>query len=180
MRHGFWLSAFAGLALLVWASAATPQGARQGGKANDGVITDWGKPKAYEPGKVTAVWLWHDDGVWYFRTTSGKKKAHQFKGTIEVLGGKLLDLKGKKGEFSGKSADKFVFSPTAIAFDFKTEEGVDGLNFAVDAAATALRITVAVDGKASPKLIHVGKAGDHPSAAVFTVPAAPPAKGKTN
>jgi hypothetical protein len=41
-----------------------------------------------------------------------------------------------------------------------------------------LKITVVIDGKASPKNIHVGKAGDHPTVAVFTVPANPPKGNK--
>ena len=181
MRRCFGMAAFVGLVLSVCAGDAAAQtGKKDGGaKANDGIVTDWGKPKTFEPGKVTAVWVWYDDGVWHFRTTAGGKKVHRFNGTIEVIGGRLVNLKGKKGEYVGKGADRYIFNQSAIAFDFRTSDGVDGLNFAVDPAAKGLKFTVAIDGVAVPSHIRVGKAGDHPAGAVFTAPAHPPEmKGK--
>lgn len=151
------------------------------GKADDGVVTNWGKPKNYAPDKVNAFWLWYSDDVWHLRTTGGGKGAHQFKGLIEVVGGKLDGLKGKNGEYRGKNVDRYRFNGalTAIAFDFKADEAEDGLNFSADAAATTLRFTLSYDGEAAPKAIRIGHDGDHPSAAVFTVPAHPVnAKGK--
>ena len=144
-------------------------------KANDGVITHWGKPKALEAGRFHAYWLWYDDGVWHFRTTGGGKGAPLFSGQIDVVGGRLIGLKGKKGEFAGKNVDKFIINParTAIAFSFKTDEGIDGLSFAVEPAATALRFSLAINGDAAPKHIRIGRDSDHPAAAVFTVPAHP-------
>jgi hypothetical protein len=173
MKRCFGLAAFAGLVVVVCAADGPSQEGKKA-KANDGIVTDWGKPTAYEPGKITAVWVWHDDGTWYFRTTGGDKKPHKFQGTIEVVGGKLLDLRGKKGEYGSKYPDRYVFTPSAIAFDFETADGVDGLNFAVDAGAAGLKFTVAIDGEASPKHVRIGKASDHPAAAVFTLPAHPP------
>lgn len=184
MRHYILSAAFLAFALLA-VSGETPAGGKKA-SANDGVVTNWGKPKDFGPGKVNAFWIWYDDGIWHFRTTGGGKGAHRFNGTIEVGGGRLIALKGKKGEYAGKLVDQYIFNAasTAIAFDFRTDEGVDGLNFAVDGAATALKFTLAIDGQASPKHIRIGHAGDHPAGAVFTLPAHPPdppdgkAKGK--
>jgi hypothetical protein len=185
MRRGVLSAAWLGLAMAITTSDAPAGGQKGGGpKANDGVVTNWGKPKGFGPGKVTAYWVWHEDGVWHFRTTGGGKGAHRFNGTIEVIGGQLVGLNGKKGEYAGKYVDRYVFNKTltAIAFDFRTDEGVDGLNFAVDPAATGLRFTLAIDGEAHPKHIRVGKAGDHPAKAMFVAPAhpadPPDAKGK--
>ena len=125
---------------------------------------------------MTGYWLWYDDGVWHLRTTGGGKGAHRFNGVIEVAGGKLTGLKGQKGEFAGKNADKFVFNRTltAIEFDFKTDEGADGLDFAVAPATAQLKFTLAIDGESAPKHIRIGKSGDHPAAAVFAAPGHPP------
>jgi hypothetical protein len=177
MRLRLLSASFLGL-LLVLSAGEAPAGGQKPGKAkaNDGVITNWGRPKDFAAGKVNAYWVWYDDGVWHLRSTGGGKGAHRFHGRIDVGGGKLVGLKGQKGEYGGKLADRFAFNrdSTAIAFDFKTDEHIDGLNFAADAAATALRFTLALDGQASPRQIRIGRQGDHPAAAAFTVPAHPP------
>jgi hypothetical protein len=162
-------------------NGAQKQGKQKDGaakaKANDGVITNWGKPKGFDTRKddVNAYWLWYDDGIWHLRTTGGAKGAPRFKGLIEVADGKLAGLDGTKGEFKGKHRDQFVFNParTAIAFNFKTDESVDGLDFAVTPSAT-LKFTLAINGDAAPKHIRIGHDGDHPAAAVFTAPGHPP------
>jgi hypothetical protein len=124
---------------------------------------------------VNAFWVWYENGKWHLRTTGGGKGAHRFQGAVEVVGGKLTGLKGGDGEARGKNADRFVFNAalTEIKFDFKSNEGVDGLNFAVDGAATEIRFTLAFDGESSPKHIRVGRDSDHPAGATFTVPANP-------
>lgn len=152
-------------------------------KANDGVITNWGKPKNFSIGKVNGYWVWHDDGVWYLRTTGGGKGAHRFVGQVEVSGGPFIKLQGTKGEASGTLVDRFAFNAArnAIRFDFKTDEGVDGFNFVAAPTATALKFTLAVDGNTAPNSIRVGLEGDHPATPIFTapaLPASPPPAGK--
>jgi len=144
-------------------------------KANDGVITNWGKPKNFSIGKVNGYWVWHDDGVWYLRTTGGGKGAHRFVGQVEVAGGPFVKLLGTKGETSGKLVDRFVYNEarSAIRFDFRTDENVDGFNFVAAPTATALKFTLAVDGNAAPNIIRVGRDGDHPNTAIFSAPAHP-------
>lgn len=144
-------------------------------KGSDGVVENWGKPKHYAPTKVNAFWIWYTDDLWHLRTTGGGKGAHHFKGTIEVIGGRLDGLNGKKGEFQGKLRDQFVFNTaqTAISFDFNTDEGEDGINFSLNPAATGLSFNLLYDGIAAPNHIRLGRDGDHPSASPFTVPARP-------
>lgn len=169
-------SALFGLGLMLMLST----GAGIGGQdKKDGVIKNWGQPKNFKPGEGNGFWIWHDDGTWHIRTTGGGKGAHQFVGKIEVIGGDVVDLKGKKGEYSGKNADRYVFTRTTIVFDFKTNEGTEGLNFQVSPGASGLKFSLALDGEANPKHIFIGKDGDHPAAAVFTLPAHPTnVKGK--
>jgi hypothetical protein len=165
--------------------SGAPQGGKKGTKnkkagekAHDGVIENWGRPKNFDEakGKVNSYWLWYDDGIWHLRTTGGGKGAHHFQGRIDVAGGRLVNLKGQKGEYGGRNVDRYVFSRdlTAIVFDFKTDEGVDGLNFMVGPATATLKFTLAYDGKAEPEHIRVGKNGDRPAKAVFTAPGHPP------
>lgn len=140
---------------------------------NDGIITDYGKPKGF-PGETNSFWLWHEDGRWHLRTTGHGKGAHRFEGRIDVVGGQLVNLKGKAGEYGGKLVDRYRFGPTTLQFDFQTDEGVDGINFATDATAHTLKVRLVMDGHAAPKHVRVGRHSDHPSGTDFTVPAHPP------
>ena len=178
MKRFATMAAF-GLLVLIFSAGDGPSDDKKGkggnAKANDGVVSDWGKPTNYARGKFTAFWLWYEDGIWHFRTTGGGDGSHHFEGKIEVIGGKLIDIKGQKGEYGGGNVDRYVFKPKSIGFDFKTSGGEDGINFKVDAATKSLKFTVLIDGVAKPKHIRVGKDGDHPTEAAFTAPAHPTA-----
>lgn len=169
------------LILLLSGSNASSDEKKKGGakKKNDGIVEDWGKPDDFEKGKFVAFWLWNEDDTWYFRTTGGGEKvSHRFHGKIAVVGGKLIDLKGEKGEYGGGNVDRYIFRKSFIEFDFKTSGGTDGLNFKVSEAATELKFSIAIDGDAKTKHIRVGKAGDHPFEAEFKAPAHPVNKSK--
>lgn len=170
----FGLSLVAGFAVASFAVFA--DGKKDNAAAFDGNITNWGMPKGFGPGKVTSYWIWFDDGLWHFRTTGGGKGKHHFNGRIDVIGGKFSALKGKKGEYKGKNVDFYRYNAAhnAMVFDFRTDEAVDGVSFALDGGATGLKFTLAIDGQAAPQLIRIGKDGDHPSSAAFTLPAQPP------
>lgn len=145
------------------------------GKANDGVVNNWDKPKNFSIGKINSYWIWFDDGEWHFRTTGGGKGAHHFAGEIEVVGGQFNQIKGLKGEKGGKLEDKFTFNgkKTSIKFNFKTDEGVDGIDFTVNNAADKLKFNLSMDGKSIPGNIRIGKDGDHPPDGTFTTSAHP-------
>jgi hypothetical protein len=169
------------------ASATQKKKGKVNEKAFDLKVDNWGKPKEWDGKKddINSFWVWYDDGIWHFRTTGGGKGAHHFQGKIEVSGGNFVNLKGKKGEYVSKLVDRYVYNAenTVIAFDFRTDEGVDGLNFKVVPATAVLKFTLAYDGKADPAHIRIGKQSDRPAAAVFVAPAHPgdadgPKKGK--
>ena len=82
-------------------AAAFQKGKKNKGKDDDGIITNWGKPKAFEPGKPAHYWLWYDDGLWRIRTTTASKR-HHFVGKIEVAGGKFNEILGWNGERAEK------------------------------------------------------------------------------
>lgn len=146
-------------------------------KAFDLRVDNWGKPKEWDGKKddINSFWVWYDDGIWHFRTTGGGKGAHHFQGKIEVAGGAFLDMKGQKGEFGGGLVDRYVYNAdrTAMAFDFRTNEGVDGVNFKVAPATAVLKFTLSYDGKSDPLHIRLGRQSDRPAAATFAVPARP-------
>ena len=96
-----------GLFLLLAYDGIAQTGKKGGGdKASDGQITNWGQPKAFAGAKtnINAHWIWYDDGVWHFRTTGDGKGARQFQGKTEVVGGELVSLTGKKGEYKASWA----------------------------------------------------------------------------
>lgn len=160
-------------------AAGLQKGKKNKGKDDDGVVTNWGKPKDFEPGKPARFWVWSDGQTWHFRTTTAKKK-HHFTGRIDSVGGKFTDIIGMKGEKRGAVTDYYRYNAdkTAILIDFTTDGVVDGIDFKVDANATTVKFTLALDGEKHPRNISVGRAGDHPKDAVFTVPAHPPESKK--
>lgn len=162
-------------ALIISLSATEVTAEDKKARANDGVVTNWGKPNNFSIGKINAFWVWCENDVWHIRTTGGGKGTHRFQGQIIVSGGKLSGLQGNSVDVSKKSSDRFIFNPkkTALAFDFKTDEGVDGIDFKVDNADARLTFAMILDGESHPKHIHVGKAGDHPPTAIFYAPGQP-------
>ncbi|HVK14561.1 MAG TPA: hypothetical protein VM597_37835 [Gemmataceae bacterium] len=170
MRRGFATAALAGcLCALVWSDGVPAQGSK-----GDGKIENWGRPKDFALGKETAIWLWHDDGVWRLRTTAGGG-VHHFQGVIEVVAGRLVELQGNKGEKKGVVVDQYVFNAgrTVVKFDFKTAGNTDGLNFKVEGPKAELRLHLALDGSWANKNIRIGRDGDPAPGARFVVPAHP-------
>ncbi|QEL18404.1 hypothetical protein [Limnoglobus roseus] len=137
-------------------------------------VANWEQPKELKKGKDAIFWVWYENGFWYLRTTGGKD-VHRFQGLITVTGGKLSNLKGLGGEKKGKLADQYVFNKdrTMLEFDFRTGGQWDGLNFAVDENATAMKFELKVDGVARPAQVKIGKDGEHPAEADFITPARP-------
>jgi hypothetical protein len=167
MRRCLALSLLIGLMLLLTGTYATSEDA----KTLEKNISNWSKPKDYDL-KTLAFWVWYEEGSWYIRSTGGSKVMHNFKGRIDVVGGKLIGLDGKKGEKKG-AGDKAIFSQKGIVFDFNTTDGADGVNFKVDDATTELKFTITVDGETAAKHIRIGNASTHPAEATFSVPAHP-------
>ena len=172
-RQIFGILALAGL--LATMSGLSFSADTKNGKANDGVVNNWDKPKNFAVGKSNGYWIWFDNGEWHFRTTGGGKGAHHFVGEIEVIGGQFNQVQGIKGEKGGKLEDKYAFNAkkNMIKFNFKTDEGVDGIDFTVNKAADNLRFNLSMDGKSNAGNIRIGKDGDHPPDGTFTTSAHP-------
>ena len=139
-----------------------------------------GEPKGFKPGDVDRYAVWHDKKGWHLRTTTAKVK-HHFQGSITVDGGTIEAAHSLRLEKEGKLADHWRLDMPGrqkLAFDFKTDEGVDGIDFKVSASAKTIHFNLLIDGKHQAKKILIGQDNDHPAQDPFTLPAHPGKKKK--
>jgi hypothetical protein len=138
-----------------------------------------GKPEGFKAGQSTRYAVWHEDGVWHVRSTSGAKGPHSFQGTLEIIGGKMTSLQpvGVEGKGSKKKeADTGTWNPQGTVFRFTLHTGkghTDGFDLKVTDKATAIKFTLTAGGDEAPGKVFIGAKGEHPKAAVFYLPAHP-------
>src|SRR5262249_31200939 len=108
-----------------------------GGGAGGAGIKPPGQPKNFKKRKVTRYAVWHDKNGWHLRTTT-KKREHHFRGHITVEGGTLGKVHSYHLEKEGRLEDHWKVGPKrhTVTFDFKTDKGIDGINFTVGKKAT--------------------------------------------
>jgi len=168
-RLGLFCAVALGLALL------SNQPAWSGGKQQ---FDPNGEPKGFKAGEPARYAVWHTKGVWHLRTTTAKKP-HHFKGKVFVEGGGTFDgIQSILLETKGKYEDYWVVHPKKheIAFDFKTDRGVDGIDFEVTKDAKTLHFNLHIDGKHYAEKIFIGKGNHHPDSDPFNLPAHPAKK----
>jgi len=137
-----------------------------------------GKPKDYKPGLSTRYAIWFDGDTWHFRTTTAKD-TKVFSGTMEIVGGKMVDLqpvsadKGKKK--NKKNLDYASWNPdgTQFTFSFTTGTFQDGFDMKLSDKATAIKFVLKVEGKEMADHIFIGAKNAHPKGATFFLPAKP-------
>jgi hypothetical protein len=176
MRSYHKLSLFAAVgALFLGAALASGGGTAAGPPAP---IDPEGRPKKFHEGQVTgyAVWHHHKEG-WRFRTTT-KKREHHFRGSITVEGGTITHAHSYHLEKTGKLQDHWQLGPKrhTIHFDFRTDRGLDGINFRVSKDAVAIRFNLHIDGKHERHHIFIGHASAHPQQDPFLLVAHPARK----
>jgi len=138
-----------------------------------------GRPKNYKAGQSRRYAIWHEGDTWHVRTTTGPKDGHTFSGTIQVVDGKMTNLKPvavEKGGKSKKNLDYGSWNPegTLFTFSFTTGKGgQDGFDLQVNDKAKSLKFVLKVDGKEVPDDIFVGAKNSHPKSATFSLPAHP-------
>jgi hypothetical protein len=138
-----------------------------------------GKPEDFKPGASARYAVWCDDEGWHVRTTTGPKGPHAFRGTVEIVGGKMvrLDPVGAEGKGGGKKdADAGTWNAQGTVFDFTLKTGAkhtDGFDLKVTTAATAIKFNLSVGGDEAPGKVFIGAKGEHPKEAVFYLPAHP-------
>ena len=148
-----------------------------------------GRPKQFEKGKHTTFAVWEDDGVWHLRTAvkdpakAKKMERVQFTGRVKVNGDKIVsgEYQGLEKKPKAKDADWLEMHPDGKGFDFQfstTNTNTDGLNFKVGPKAESITFKLLTAGDDDSKRVLVGKKGEHPEKAEFTLPVKPKEKEK--
>ena len=137
-------------------------------------INPQGRPKNFKEGEVNGYAVWHDKKGWHLRTTT-KKHEHHFRGQITVEGGTFAKAHSFHLEKEGRLEDHWKLGKKrrTLTFDFKTDKGIDGINFTVGKKATAIRFALHVDGKNEPARVRIGSAGVRPGQIPFELAAHP-------
>lgn len=176
MRKHFTSLVFFGL-LALFAVVAQP--ALSQDKKKKGPIDPNGEPKGFHAGETARYAVWHSKRGWHVRTTTAGKK-HHFTGKIHVDGGTIESIHSAHLEAKGKLQDhwKVNAARNTVEFDFRTDSGVDGIDFTVSASAKTIRFNLHIDGKQPEERIYIGQKGQHPRDDPFTLPAHPPGKKK--
>src|SRR5262245_3411918 len=133
-----------------------------------------GKPARMEKGQNARWYVWHDSDGWHLRTTT-QMKAHDFSGTIQVVGGRITSVTGAKLEGRGKFNDWWQLSENdrVLTLNLRTKHGMDGVDFRVGPRADRIVVTLRIDGRDSPDQIFIGRAGSKPGTARFILSAHP-------
>lgn len=142
-------------------------------------VSPVGKPEGFKRGLSSRYAVWFDEEGWHVRTTSGARPPHAFAGSIEIIGGKMVNLQmvGIEGKAGGKKdGDRGTWNAqkTAFTFTLKTGEGhTDGFDLKVTDGAKALKFTLTAGGDEAPAKVFIGAGAEHPKAATFYLPARP-------
>jgi hypothetical protein len=136
-----------------------------------------GEPTGFKAGSGDGYAVWYNNQGWHLRTTTAKKR-HHFKGSIRIEGGAITKIHSHHLEKEGKCEDHWIVAPDKkeVLFDFKTEKGVDGIDFHVSKGAKQVKFELLIDGKHQEKKILIGRGGHHPQHDSFTLAAHPRAK----
>lgn len=165
-RLGPALLAAAALALIALSDPGRAQ-EREKGKSN--LIDPRGEPEGFRPRLPMRYAVWHGAKGWHLRTTTAQVQ-HRFHGTVRVEGGTIEAVASVALEDKGKDDDRWRLNAarTELTFDFKTDRGVDGIDFQVSASAKKVRFDLSADGKRESEVIHIGHRGAHPQHMPFT------------
>lgn len=133
-----------------------------------------GKPEGLEVGQTMRWYLWHNNNVWHLRTTTTSRR-HHFEGKATVKGGRIRDVHVTQGDKMIEQGDWWKLSKNdrELTIDFKSKGEMDGFDFVVGGKADEIEFSLKIDGEEKPEKIFVGKAGEHPESATFTLPAKP-------
>ena len=129
----------AGILLLALTSSTLPMLSEvQAGGAG---LDPQGRPKGFHAGDSVRYAIWHDDRGWHVRTTTAKRE-HVFKGHIRVEDGVFERIYSHDLEKEGRLRDWWKVGPERhrVTFDFKTDRGVDGIDFRVSRSARRRRM----------------------------------------
>ena len=113
------------------------------------------------PGVPESLWIWQDEGL--ALAHCGPRRSHTFTGS---MASSSRDGKLKNGPTRTEWSDRVRVSGNRASFDVYTDGDADGIDFDV-AGNGCVRFYLAIDGKAQPQLIHLGRDGVRPEKAHF-------------
>jgi hypothetical protein len=168
-KRALLISGMVALVLATWVWPMLSE-AETGGAALD----PRGKPKGFHTGATVRYAIWHNDNGWHLRTTTAKRE-HVFRGHIRVEGGTFERIYSHDLEKEGKLRDWWRVGPERhrVTFDFKTDRGLDGIDFRVSKSARRIHFELHIDGRPEPSHVFVGRFDQHPVAMPFDLPAHP-------
>ncbi len=152
--------------------ALTPTGAAQVIVVQP--INPMGEPLQFFPGRPAMYAVWHNVTGWHLRVTTAKQ-FRRFHGSIDVVDGTFSKVVTHVLEPVSPKHDRWRWGPGGnnIAFDFRTDRGVDGIHFQVSKEAKFLRFNLNLDGQTALDRVFIGLKGTHPNADPFYLPAHP-------
>jgi hypothetical protein len=167
-----WRVFVAGLLLMTLAGWAVPL--QSEALAGGGGLDPRGRPKGFHAGDTVRYAIWHDDNGWHVRTTTAKRE-HVFRGHVRVEDGVFERIYSHDLEKEGKLRDWWKVGPERhrVTFDFKTDRGVDGIDFRISRSARRLHFDLHIDGRPEPGRVFVGRFNQNPGKIPFDLPAHP-------
>jgi len=160
------------LVVLICVGAAVLSEAQAGGGV--GPLDPIGEPKGFRKGESVRYAIWHNKTGWHVRSTT-ELKEHRFKGHIRVEGGVFERIHSHDLEKEGRLADWWRLGPERheVTFEFKTDRGLDGIDFRVSKSARRIHFNLHIDGRPEPGRVFVGRFDQHPVGNPFDLPAHP-------
>jgi hypothetical protein len=175
-RKGLPVAMSLALGVLTWGAVEALSGQTQGtGNRKGELIDPTGKPKGFQKGESVRYAIWHDKHSWHLRTTTAKRE-HHFKGHLRIEDGHFTKIHSFDLEKTGKLADHWSLDEPKrqdLRFDFKTDRGLDGIDFHVSKSATFIHFNLHIDGKVHDQRVFIGSKGQHPRHNPFKLVAHP-------
>ena len=168
------------LALLVVAASLAgaappdrkPAPSRSGGEKSK-PLNPRGRMDDHPTDKPARYYLWEDAEGWHLRSCS--RHVNKFEGQVRIEEGTFRKLRPIGIDPKGRGADQWAVNKerTELKFVLNTAQSFDGFDFTVEGAGAELEFELLINAKPMPARIFVGREGEHPPQATFSVPAVP-------
>jgi hypothetical protein len=132
-----------------------------------------GRPAAFDKVQGARYAVWRDHQGWHLRTSSDRR-AHHYKGQIRVEGGSVEQVSSYRSEKIAPAARwKLKPNKQELAFNFKSNEPLDGIRFRVSPGASRVVFALELDSETEPYLVYIGQKNQFPEVLPMSLPAWP-------
>lgn len=133
----------------------------KGKSAESKPIDAWGRCEKPAP-SGPKCFIWQDKNGWHLQASTDHEK-HEFKGTIEVVKGKLILLEADGIELKGKTKDELQKTKSnLISFTLNCKGDSKGFNFKLSKDASHLSCFITIDKLDKSKYLYIGNQGQNP------------------